>query len=87
MSDGPRRDRRFGDSEPVSAGEVARWQQRHEDQSDRVHLDLRRMLEALDDKTDKLTVRVAVILGVSSVLWAILLVLAPLLRPILGLPS
>lgn len=45
------------------------------------------MLNALDDKTDKLTVRVAVILGVSSVLWAILLVLAPILRPLLGLPN
>lgn len=87
MTNGPRRDRRYNDSEPVSAGEVARWQQRHEDQSDRAHRDFARMISALDDKTDKLTVRVAVILGVSSVLWAILLVLAPILRPLLGLPA
>lgn len=87
MTNGPRRDRRYSDHEPVSAGEVARWQERHETQSDRTHRDLQRMISSLDEKTDKLTVRVAVILGVSSVLWAILLVLAPIVRPLLGLPS
>jgi hypothetical protein len=80
-------DRRSADNEPVTAGEVARWQHRHERQSDRAHEDIYKLVRSLDEKTDKVTIRVAVIIGVSSVAWAVLLALAPFLRAILGISN
>lgn len=87
MTDGPRRDRRYHDGEPVTAGEVARWVERHERDSTQAHRDLQRMIRVLDERTDKLTVRIAVIFAVATALWSVLLAVAPWVRAILGLPN
>jgi hypothetical protein len=81
------RHERRGDHEPVTVGEVARWQMSHERRSDREHRDIRDLISGLDERTDKLTIRVAVIIGVSSVFWAVLLAIAPFLRAVLGLSN
>lgn len=86
MTDGPR-DRRYGDHEPVTAGEVARWVERHERDSNQAHRELRRLIEVIDERTDKLTVRIAVIFAVATAAWSVLLAIAPWLRAALGLPN
>jgi hypothetical protein len=91
MTDG--RSRRQSDHDPVTAGEVARWQARHEAQSDETHRSIYRVLDAqsaridaADDRADALAIRVSTIVAVASVLWAILLITAPLIRDLIGLP-
>lgn len=78
---------RRGDREPVTVGEIARWQMAHERRSDREHRDIRDLITGLDERTDKLTIRVAVIIGVSSVFWAVMLAVAPFLRAVLGIAN
>jgi len=71
----------------VSASEVARWMERHERESTQTHRDLTRMIAKLDERTDKLSTRIAIIFAVVAVLWSIFLVIAPVLRGLLGLTS
>lgn len=71
----------------VTSGEVARWLQRHERDSAQIHRDMQRLITKLDDRTDRINLRVSIIFAVVSVLWAIFLVIAPLLRQLVGLPS
>lgn len=78
---------RRGYHEPVTTSEVARWMERHEADSDRTHEKLVQMIEKLDERTDRLALRVTVIFAVVSVLWAIFLVLAPFIRLLIGLPG
>ena len=86
MTDG-RRDRRVRDGDPVTAGEVARWVERHERESTQAHRDMVRLITKLDERTDALATRVAVVFSVVAVLWAIFLVVAPVLRTFLGLSN
>lgn len=43
------------------------------------------MIQKLDERTDRLAMRVSIIFAVVAVLWAIFLVIAPILRNFLGL--
>ena len=87
MNDDRGHTRRFSDGEPVTAGEVARWVERHERSSDRTHRDLAALISKLDERTDALVVRVAVVFAVATALWGILVLIAPFLRDLIGLPS
>lgn len=73
--------------EPVTASEVARWMERHEREASLQHREMMQLIQRLDDRTDRINLRVTVIFAVVSVLWAIFLVLAPFLRIVLGLPN
>ena len=70
-----------------TAAEVARWVERHERDSIQAHRDLLRMIQKLDDRTDRISTRVTVIFAVVSVLWSIFLVVVPILRTWLGLSN
>ena len=87
MSYDPRRNRRERDHEPVTTGEVARWVERNESAHREEHADIRRLLEQIDNRTDKISTRVSVIFAVVAVLWSIFLVLAPFIRAVLGIPN
>lgn len=78
---------RRGYHEPVTVSEVARWMDRHERDSDETHREIAKLVERLDERTDRLALRVTVIFAVVSVLWAIFVVVAPFVRVILGLPG
>lgn len=80
-------DRRWDDGAPITIGELARRFDRHEQQSDRLHRDQLRMINKLDDRTDTLATRITVVFSVVAVLWALFLVIAPLLRTLLGVPG
>lgn len=84
--DGPRTARRRTDHE-VTTGEVARRLDRHEEQTDETHRYLVRMIEKLDERTDALVVRVAIVFAVATILWGIIVLLAPFLRAFLGIPG
>ena len=45
------------------------------------------MIEKLDNRTDSIATRVTTIFAVVAVLWAVFLVLAPLIRILVGVPS
>jgi hypothetical protein len=77
--------RRLSDRQPVTAGEIARRLDRHEELSDELHRDLVRMVRKLDERTDHLSTRITVIFSVVAVLWSIFLVIAPVIRTWLGL--
>lgn len=81
------RDRRWDDGDPITLGELARRFDRHEQQSDRLHRDQLRMINKLDDRTDQLATRITVVFSVVAVLWALFLVVAPVLRAWLGVPG
>lgn len=93
MTDGPH-DRRQHDGDPVTLGELARRMDWHERNSERLHRDQLRMIEKLDerithvdDRTDVLATRITVVFSVVAALWAIFLVIAPLLRALIGVPA
>lgn len=79
--------RRASDRLPptVSSAEVARWLERHERESDRIHDDLVDLVRRLDKRTGELSTRITVIFSVVAVLWSIFLVIAPAVRSMLGL--
>ena len=87
MTQDERDSRQYGNGGPVTSAELARWLQRHEASSNRTHEELARIIEKLDERTDRINLRVTVIFAVVSVLWAIFLVIAPLLRQLIGLPG
>ena len=81
-----------GHNGPVTAAEVARWMERHERDSIQAHRDMLRIIEkqdsridALDDRTDRMGTRISIIFAVVAVLWSIFLVIAPVIRTVLGL--
>jgi hypothetical protein len=78
--------RRHDDGLP-STGEVARRLDRHEARSEQLHRDMIRMIEKLDHRTDSIATRVSVIFAVVAVLWAVFLVVAPLIRVLFGVPN
>lgn len=78
---------RFRDNDEISTGEIARRLDRHERRSEEAHQQFARMINKLDERTDKINLRVTVIFAVVSVLWSIFLVIAPVLRGVLGLPG
>jgi hypothetical protein len=82
VTDDPRR--RADDHHPT-VGEIARRLDRHETRSERLHRDMIRMIERLDERADTLTVRVAIIIGVAGIVWSVLVVIAPVLRSAFGL--
>ena len=84
MTHDPRR--RSTDFTPT-VGEVARRLDRHEDQTDEIHRNIVRMIEKIDERTDALVVRVAIVFAVATVLWGIIVLLAPFLRGLLGWPG
>ena len=43
------------------------------------------MIQKIDERTDHISTRVTVIFAVVSVLWALFLVVAPVIRQVLGL--
>lgn len=45
------------------------------------------MIEKLDERTDALVVRVAIVFAVATILWGIIVLLAPFLRAFLGIPG
>jgi hypothetical protein len=75
------------DTDAISIGEVARRLDRHEQRSEEAHQQFAKMINKLDERTDKINIRVTVIFSVVAVLWSIFLVIAPVLRGLLGLPS
>lgn len=77
--------RRSSDRDPVTAAEVWRRLDRHEEQSDELHRDMVAMIRSLDERTDKLSTRITVIFSVVAVLWSIFLVIAPVIRAALHL--
>lgn len=79
--------RRRDDSHSVTVGELARRFDRHERDSAELHRDLQRIISKLDTRTDALTTRVSIVFAVVAVLWAVFLVLAPLIRVVFGLPD
>lgn len=46
---------------------------------------LERLIERLDERTDRLSIRVAIIFSVATVAWAVIVIVAPLLRAQLGM--
>jgi hypothetical protein len=86
MDPGPTR-RRKSDHGYISVGELGRRLDRHEDDSDEIHRDLVQLVRRLDERTDHLSTRITVVFSVVAVLWAIFLVIAPVLRGMLNLPS
>lgn len=60
---------------------------RHEDQTDEIHRNILRAIEKLDDRTDALVVRVAIVFAVATILWGVIVLLAPFLRAFLGIPG
>lgn len=72
--------------DPVTMGELGRWMERHERMSDEVHRDLAQLIRQLDDRTDKLATRMAVIFALGTAGYSILLLLAPIVRSLIGLP-
>jgi hypothetical protein len=75
------------DDDQISTAEVARRLDRHEKREEIAHQQFARMINKLDERTDKINIRVTVIFSVVAVLWSIFLVIAPVLRGLLGLPS
>lgn len=75
----------MSDREPVTLGEVARWLERHERDSEKTHSELAELAKKLDERTDQLSTRISVIFSVVAVLWAIFLVIAPVIRQWIGL--
>lgn len=83
----PTRRRQSDAGQTISAGELGRRLDRHEEDSDEIHRDLIQLVRRLDDRTDHLSTRITVVFSVVAVLWAIFLVIAPVLRGMLNLPS
>lgn len=77
---GPRTYSRRRDDDSITIGELARRLDRHEQQSSEIHRDQLQMIRKLDSRTDRLTTRVTVVFSVVAVLWALFLVIAPVIR-------
>lgn len=84
MTGGPRR--RVDDHHPT-IGEVARRLDRHEQQTDAIHDRFLEMIDKLDERTDALVVRVAIVFAIATLLWGVIVLLAPFLRAFLGIPG
>lgn len=74
---------RRSDDDPISVGELARRMDKHERDTAELHRDQLRMIRKLDDRTDALATRITVVFSVIAVLWALFLVVAPLVRVLL----
>lgn len=83
--DGPRSRRRW-DDEPITIGELSRRFEKHERDAELLHRDIHEIVRKLDDRTDALATRITVVFSVVAVLWAVFLVVAPLIRVVLGVP-
>lgn len=77
--------RRRSDHGTITTGELGRRLDRHEERSAEVHRDLIHLVRKLDERTDHLSTRITVVFAVVGVLWAIFVVLAPIIREWIGL--